>query len=73
MLALVRDLRESRTDSPASNGRAAVYAAKPATATNASKKLLTLNTTSLPIDDLRELTSVTVANVTASDRKSCAF
>ena len=45
-----------------------MYTAKPATAINASKKLLTLNTTSLPKDDLRGLTSVTVANVTASDR-----
>lgn len=44
------------------------YATNPATATHARQKLLTLNTTSLPIDDLRELTSVTVANVTASDR-----
>src|SRR4030095_4761967 len=41
---------------PASKGCAAVYAANPAAATNATQKLLTLNTTSLPINDLRELT-----------------
>jgi hypothetical protein len=54
---------------PASKGCAAVYAANPATATNARQKLLTLNTTTLPIDDLRRFdTSVTIANVTARDR-----
>ena len=53
---------------PASKGCAAVYAANPATATNARQKLLTLNAASLPVDDLRGLTSVTIANVTASDR-----
>jgi hypothetical protein len=45
-----------------------VYAANPAAATNARQKLLTLNITSLPIDDLHESTSVTVANVSARDR-----
>jgi hypothetical protein len=58
---------DTATTSP-STGCAVVYAANPAAATNARQKLLTLNTMSLPIDDLRGLTSVTVANVAVSDR-----